>query len=656
MKRSPYIICLYILLLLVTAAIPLAAATLSYSSDSGENSVFFETNPNGAEIWLNGEYVGTSSITYYTDRDGTFNVVVKKPGYEDYEGHVTVVKGQRAHFYSLLTPLTSTADTVATIGKTPVKLPTPFQTTSPLTSSNYTLYSDSIFVYNVIGLLIICLIGFGILYVMYRILKWCSDPHENQSPTDTDPSEIPTPDRSEPPQSTQESIHDYKWKDLVSTCRKGQQLTIFAKSMEQLCDKANEQWIQGNTAEAQRLHFNAVKEFYLLKDFEESFSLWKKAGYNLSIIEDLKEQNNLDVIHSTFKDYEGRVFLLEKVGKNLQKLNRQYPVEFRNPEIQKAVELFKAELKNPLQISDIDRHFEIIREKIEEISRVNLQWDQRIQTQTQLLRSNYENLKGLGIDISTFLTKAISQDSDQTENDLKKMAEAGYSAINNEMNRMENQGVHVVRSTDEIRNLIDDKNYAWAIIACGKKMSEITALRESLSKAIQLKNKLGRSPIVALFDNGNYEQFLTEGNKILDLIYQCTRLSVEAKLLGNIPENIPKEFQSLNEEQLISTISALQKFIQDIKEIKNTRLSFQGLYEKAKLLGKIPEGIPTNIDKLDNQSLVHVISKMETYVQTAKPNLYSIRGIQQESPSKLKGMQMLTVLISHSHKILKQRG
>jgi hypothetical protein len=83
-------------------------ATTASSSGDGENSVFFETNPSGAEIWLNGEDLGTSTFTYYTDRDGTYEVVAKKTGYEDYEAKVTILSGQRVRFYGLLTQLSST--------------------------------------------------------------------------------------------------------------------------------------------------------------------------------------------------------------------------------------------------------------------------------------------------------------------------------------------------------------------------------------------------------------------------------------------------------------------------------------------------------------------------------------------------------------------
>jgi len=132
-------------------------ATTASSSGEGENSVFFETNPSGAEIWLNGEDVGTSTFTYYTDRDGTYEVVAKKTGYEDYEAKVTILSGQRVRFYGLLTPLSSTdientpANTSvspspapgkttskknSTAIKSTLKVPTPWGTDPPLTEES----------------------------------------------------------------------------------------------------------------------------------------------------------------------------------------------------------------------------------------------------------------------------------------------------------------------------------------------------------------------------------------------------------------------------------------------------------------------------------------------------------------------------------------
>jgi hypothetical protein len=136
-----------------TATTTTTTVVTTAAPSSGKNSIFFETNPTGATIYVDGKEAGSSAFSYYTDNDGTFNIEVKKPGYEDYEGHVTVVEGQRAHFYSLLTPLSSTADTVTTttspsasssvpvstatmIRKSTLKIPTPLGTDPPVTEES----------------------------------------------------------------------------------------------------------------------------------------------------------------------------------------------------------------------------------------------------------------------------------------------------------------------------------------------------------------------------------------------------------------------------------------------------------------------------------------------------------------------------------------
>lgn len=131
-----------------------ATTTTTYS---GKNSVYFETNPSGAEISLNGQHIGTSTFTYYTDKDGTFSVVARKSGYEDYEDKVTIREGSRVRFYAKLVPLVSPTVTVTTnatpsvspsspsespssepanatptIRKSTLKIPTPLGTDPPL--------------------------------------------------------------------------------------------------------------------------------------------------------------------------------------------------------------------------------------------------------------------------------------------------------------------------------------------------------------------------------------------------------------------------------------------------------------------------------------------------------------------------------------------
>jgi hypothetical protein len=106
----------------------------------GENSVYFESTPADAEVWLDGNYIGKTTFTYYTNREGTYDVVLKEKGYDDYAARVTILEGKRVRFYALLSPLAGTsvnstqttlqatekpATNVTTIRKSTLKIPTP---------------------------------------------------------------------------------------------------------------------------------------------------------------------------------------------------------------------------------------------------------------------------------------------------------------------------------------------------------------------------------------------------------------------------------------------------------------------------------------------------------------------------------------------------
>lgn len=127
-----------------TTSVPTSAATI----ETGSNSVFFETNPTGATILVDGVEVGTSAFTYNTNKDGVHDVLVKKIGYDDYSDRVTIVDNNRVRFYAQLTPLSSGSATTTTVTsaatakpltnvtttrKSTLKVPTPLGTDPPVT-------------------------------------------------------------------------------------------------------------------------------------------------------------------------------------------------------------------------------------------------------------------------------------------------------------------------------------------------------------------------------------------------------------------------------------------------------------------------------------------------------------------------------------------
>jgi hypothetical protein len=156
MKQLSLSVCLAFLLLAVLAGTASADSpnttlttnqTTAVTTTTPERiggSVYFETHPPGATIWLDTLEIGTSALTYYSEKTGTFTVRVQKKGYEDYTGTVTVSEGKRTVFEAVLKPVTYdisdkstpvvTVTTMTTLRKSTITLPTPWPTSpqSPL--------------------------------------------------------------------------------------------------------------------------------------------------------------------------------------------------------------------------------------------------------------------------------------------------------------------------------------------------------------------------------------------------------------------------------------------------------------------------------------------------------------------------------------------
>jgi hypothetical protein len=152
MKRFPALVCLAFLLLMIPVGITsattpetttttavttttMAADTTSEDERTG-GSIYFETFPPGATIWLDNVEIGTSAFTYYTEKTGTREVRTWRKGYENYTGTVTVSEGRRVVFSAVLTPVLRDiieentpavpVATSTTIRKSTLSIPTPW--------------------------------------------------------------------------------------------------------------------------------------------------------------------------------------------------------------------------------------------------------------------------------------------------------------------------------------------------------------------------------------------------------------------------------------------------------------------------------------------------------------------------------------------------
>jgi hypothetical protein len=148
MKRFSFLVCLAFLLLLLqtgtvsadnTTTTPFATTVRPTNTpELTGGSIFFDTYPTGAAIWLDNTELGTSPFTYFSEKTGTRDVLIRKKGYEDYSGHVNVMEGKRVVFTADLKevshdlPAETTADetvtTATTMIKSAIRVPTPWPT------------------------------------------------------------------------------------------------------------------------------------------------------------------------------------------------------------------------------------------------------------------------------------------------------------------------------------------------------------------------------------------------------------------------------------------------------------------------------------------------------------------------------------------------
>jgi hypothetical protein len=131
-----YQVCVYNTGFIYTCGLTFAITSLQSAgtnNPSTNSSVYFETDPPGATVFLDNTETGTSTFMYNNAVPGTHRVLIRKTGYADYSGSVVVLEGKRVTFYAPLT-LLGEGTTVATPVSTTVKA-TPVKTATTIRKS-----------------------------------------------------------------------------------------------------------------------------------------------------------------------------------------------------------------------------------------------------------------------------------------------------------------------------------------------------------------------------------------------------------------------------------------------------------------------------------------------------------------------------------------
>lgn len=75
------------------------------NTEETKGTIRFSSNPSGAEIYLNTDYYNMTNTVFENVNLGTYTVVFKKAGYEDFVTSVTVTADGSYHVFTTLVPI-----------------------------------------------------------------------------------------------------------------------------------------------------------------------------------------------------------------------------------------------------------------------------------------------------------------------------------------------------------------------------------------------------------------------------------------------------------------------------------------------------------------------------------------------------------------------
>jgi hypothetical protein len=259
----------------------------------------------------------------------------------------------------------------------------------------------------------------------------------------------------------------------------------------------------------------------------------------------------------------------------------------------------------------------------------------RVADDLEALIHRTDILSSQSVDIEALTALAQGGDSAGFENALKKQAEKSAALVQTESDRITREGIQYTGPGEDIRRYLESREYARAIIASGDAISGIAGTRAAYAQAVRLKESLARSPALQLFEAGNYREFLEEGETILDLSGEYRVLLAQAQTYGDIPESIPRTIETLNVHQIREAKAALERFVLESgRGVRGLREQANDMYAKAEKFGQVPDAVPKDFDILDKGELNRIISVLEQFLATARPDLMVTLDTTRFTPGK----------------------
>lgn len=144
---------------------------------------------------------------------------------------------------------------------------------------------------------------------------------------------------------------------------------------------------------------------------------------------------------------------------------------------------------------------------------------------------------------------------------LRQTAQTSASAMEKDLQALHADGVVVGVSADHIVELIAGGKYRDALIEAEMIRSKVSACRGVHAKASALRKTITSPDLLALYDAGQYEEFIRRGEHMVELTEAVRKTLADAERFGTVPDEIRALLTSPARSDLEETVSRLRTFL-----------------------------------------------------------------------------------------------
>jgi LPXTG-motif cell wall-anchored protein len=352
---------------------------------------------------------------------------------------------------------------------------------------------------------------------------------------------------------------------LISMRTKAEKLARYAPLLTGSFKEAEDQNTAGQFEKARKTLQTVEGTINTLLEDEASLTSWKAQGYDTTGLETLRSENAGEVI-AAFKQYDQTVRRLETVAKELASKKVSFPQLLEQTGTADLVLSIERDLNDPAQLDSIERDYQQIESAIR-------QWEDQQKSIEKDLQEQAERVeREVGSPVvkreTASITKCIRQgDIPRAQELFQGLAEQQLSQVNTTLGELRADGAVVAVSSESINQQIAGQHYSDAIIDSEKAIAELMRVEELYTKAKVMRPAVTGPVIIALYNCGNYEEFIRaseeeqrQNQKVTELKDKGQKLLEKAEHLGQVPESVRSKLGANDIPTIQSAITELEAF------------------------------------------------------------------------------------------------